>query len=360
MTIKYAHILVSSILLLSCLNILFNSHSIETTSISILVTITLMIITVSSTKLYLDGVYYLFIIIFALLLGLVHYKFSHLPIREYLIATKVLLIVALICILPPRNNREYKYLNVIILSIFFVAYIIDSHRRPYIFVENNFEIVLPILVALPSVLNQRKNINDYLCIFLVLAITLLSKSLVGIGCLGSVFFIRYLQLKFLSILSVIFISGVSLVAATLIFLQRGVDINSIDRILFYEAAILHLKSATQIQLLFGNLYNGPLNEVSCQLLQSYSNMILEDGSCYSRILHAFNLRILVDYGICGALLLFIFLIFGITRSLNNVRFGLAVFVVGFVNGMSVSGFNNTFYLIGFCYLYYTVRHSKEG
>ena len=360
MTMKYAHILVLSILLLSCLNILFNSHSIETTSISILVAITLMIFTVSSTKLYLDGVYYSFIIIFVFLLGLFHYKLSHLPIREYLIATKVLFIVALIGILPPRNNSEYKYLNIIILSIFFAAYIIDPHRRPYIFVENNFEIVLPILVALPSVLKQRKNINDYLCVFLIIAITLLSKSLVGIGCLGSVFIIRYLHLKFWSLLSVFFILVVLLVTATIIFLQRGVDINSIDRILFYEAATLHLKSATQIQLLFGSLYNGPLNEVSCQLLRSYSNMILEDGSCYSRILHAFNLRILVDYGICGTLLLFILLILGITRSLNNFRFGLAVFVVGFVNGMSVSGFNNTFYLIGFCYLYYTVRQNKEG
>ena len=99
---------------------------------------------------------------------------------------------------------------------------------------------------------------------------------------------------------------------------------------------------------------GPLHTLSIKTCNQNSFYIYQFnmgshshyGECYSNIFHSFDLRVIFDHGILG--LIFILLAYFIMLRKSGVDKYFCFMVLGIVliNGLSVSGFNNIFAIIG--------------
>ena len=121
---------------------------------------------------------------------------------------------------------------------------------------------------------------------------------------------------------------------------------SIDRV-FFLTNILKFYDTSLLNILFGNFQISPLQNGVCHALSYMTEKVSFDGEkyiCFSRVINFTSIRLFVDFGFVFGLLIFYFWFFALTK-LFPFHNAVALFFIGLLNGLSVSGFGNIYFVI---------------
>lgn len=279
---------------------------------------------------------------------------SSVPLEEYLIICKPFFFALLLnCSLRTTAAERTARLRFIIFRSlillaflkYFVSVVWIGYDRPFLLHENNFEI--PLFILMYAWLHDRVKLNfDF--IFLTATI-LLSGSFSGYATY--IFFVviyarksinRIPALALIGSLAILssFFAGDSAVVA-----DRLLNIGLEERVVW--VVDLHAAKEEQGQTIWA-LTSVPkaLPESFCATLNSYNKTEgAAENECYSRALHGNMVRLLVDFGVLPTLL-FIASFFYFLYDRLGFQLAFLVTGVGILNGLSVSGFGNIFFLAG--------------
>ncbi|MUJ22351.1 hypothetical protein GNP66_19815 [Aliivibrio fischeri] len=288
---------------------------------------------------------------------------------DFILINKSIYYILLLLFLPSINlfdGKFFRRLFYLLIICFFVKYVYLhalGNSRPLLFTENNFEVVFLILIYYGNfILNgSKKNKFD---ITLLALIVFLSGSRSGFVCFIYLFsFLSFSKIDKKTLFKVILLLCATLVAYYL-FIERlnGKSIESIDRVVFFNLWYYDWSQISFINKIFGFLESKPLSPYVCNSLIYYSALFSHENSsqCYSVILHAYNLRVLYDFGIVGMLCIYGTIFFLISHKLNRKS---AVLIVGvlFLNGLSVSSLSSTIIIFGIFLIYlsdYSIKQNK--
>ncbi|RLL47436.1 hypothetical protein D9K79_06495 [Acinetobacter cumulans] len=239
-----------------------------------------------------------------------------------------------------------KKIIFIFLFFYFLQKVVLGVNRPQVFGENNFELVL--LLILFYISNAYKNNSNFLYIFSMGLVVLLSASRsAAIMYLVSVFFILLSNKVGFKTIFVLIFSILSVFLAVGLFIQRldGGDLSSIDRINMFNELAYITNGWGYINWFFGAPRISPLPQEVCNSLSFYESLFSykQDGTCYSVILHAFNMRVIYDHGLFVVLFIFLYLL----RILHDLdkKTKILIFLIIVLTGFSVSSLNSVFLAI---------------
>ncbi len=245
--------------------------------------------------------------------------------------------------------------TIIIFSIFFLKYLVTIalriSDRPIVFMENNFELMF--LYAL-YLIRYSVNKEKYLFFLgLVGVITLLSLSRASLlmYCVLVVFVI-YDSFKKTRVF-IIPVAAVILGALIIyIFSQRSQSLEDIDRYRFMLVWWSNVQHWGVFDWLLGSERVTPLSVESCRYMSYFKNLFsyAGDGRCYSVILHSFIFRVIYDHGLLGLIGIIWATYLLLVKSKLRKDVSLVFIAVVFINGLSVSSFNNLFYAISMVFL----------
>ena len=212
----------------------------------------------------------------------------------------------------------------------FVVYsvmVLMGIRRPFIMVENNFELMLVGLGAYTISVNDGK--SAYLWIFLIIAIISGSKSafLVSSFLLG--------RSIFPSFLAMLIFGGVSSFVYLLFF---EIDVEQIDRFTFLFVFLEEL-GARSLSRLFISGFLSPLSFT--QGLEFYTGSLSNSEVYYPKVLHSWWLSASLNHGF-AAVALYLFFIFGRLKKVAG-SIAIDVMIVVGINSLSVSGFDSIWF-----------------
>ncbi len=219
-------------------------------------------------------------------------------------------------------------------------------ERPGLLLENNFELALfsglvivtykfisPAarlgIVALMGGLTLLSGSRSGAVAFLILTVFAVTQSS------RANLFVRYMLLLAIPVVGLL---------AVQVFESRAVSGGTIDRVRFFDVFLGETSNWTALQWIFGTTPITPLSPGACARLSYYEKLLSSagDGSCYSVILHAFNMRVVFDAGIFGLLLALFVAWYAMKSARVPLSVNLALLAVAFSNGFSVSGLNNPY------------------
>lgn len=271
---------------------------------------------------------------------------------DFLIIYKAIVYLALLSLCSDRlfHTRDVVTLFKVLIVVFLLKYI--SARlffgidRPGIFTENNFELLmLMMLYALIQYfklgLPKQYRWGLYLVVFL-------SGSLSGVGTLLVLTLMLSPTRRLMEFIKNYFALMAVGIIVVLVALSRFADFDSlqaIDRLLFAQVFWNEVKDFGWASWMLGTPVITPLNPASCEILSFYESLfsVGNPGQCFSVILHSFILRSIFDHGVLGTLAVFACSYYLVFRVYRNHWFALILLVLPALNGLSVSSFNNTFY-----------------
>lgn len=270
------------------------------------------------------------------------------PPYEVFVATKPLIIFFLLfyCLrktgfpLIPSNiaTQIIKITCVLMFIKYFISLALGLNDRPYLFYENNFELVIPL-----AILFCLKQKSLFFSIILI-SIIFMSGSKSGIGTLILLPIIIFIYRQNLILKFLIFIF--SIIFSYLIVIYFFENLLLIDRF-FYLSKLFKFYDTSLINILFGNFQITPLQNGVCHALSYMSDRVIFDGErfiCFSRAINFTTIRLLVDFGLIFGSLIFFLWLYALTK-LFPFHIALTLFFIGLLNGLSVSGFGNIYYVV---------------
>lgn len=224
--------------------------------------------------------------------------------------------------------------------------VLGPGERPGLLTESNFELAL--FSGLVAVIYRHLRGVERLTIMLLLGgQTVLSGSRSGaiaflILALFAVTQARRSNLLF-RYLGTLAVLAVGLITVS-IFESRFAASGRIDRLRFLDVFLSETSDWGPVRWLFGTVPLTPLRFSSCSELSYYEKLFSSagDGSCYSVILHAFNMRVIFDAGLLGLILSLGVTWYAMRRSGVAVGLAMALLGIAVTNGFSVSGLNNPY------------------
>lgn len=242
--------------------------------------------------------------------------------------------------------QDISRLNKFVLRLFFVIYAIKrfglGDDRPTVLVENNFELIFLSLVFYANYLGTKRIDAFDTVAFIAIVAMSGSRSSAVAAALVLGFCIDFSKLKAKDILAAIAF-GIVALAAVYIFISRTPSgLSETDRVRFFNYFLSSTEEWTLTDFIFGAPRITPLPEAACAALSFYQKLFSYsgDGKCYSVIFHSFNLRVIYDHGIAGALFLY-----GAVWAIlyrHSVRTKACVILVILATGMSISALNNVY------------------
>ncbi|EMG9895041.1 MULTISPECIES: hypothetical protein [Enterobacteriaceae] len=269
---------------------------------------------------------------------------------DYILIYKCIFYLFLLSIPMRSEINNYEILEVfnVLVLLYFLKYSISIFffgiARPGIFVENNYELMLIILLYFAIMFHGVK-VNPYI-ILIFYAVVLLSGSRSGIAS----FILARLFInnnKSSIIKTVSYVISFTILAAIAIFLfysrMDNGGIKDIDRVVFLFVFLNEWGSFNFIDYLIGKDIITPLSYGSCHQLSYYSTLFSgTSGTCFSVILHSFILRTLYDHGILGLLFVSIVIYFILRRCMFSKKFIFVTMGIILFNSLSVSALNSIF------------------
>lgn len=249
------------------------------------------------------------------------------------------------------DSSMARFLFYFISVCFFLKYSalhLEGNTRPLLFTENNFEIIFYLFIYYSYYLSSNRVYNWY-DIFGVFLITMLTGSRSGLACFVFLYFaisFKKLDLKFvLSAVTGCFL----LLFVSVVFYERLGDssISNIDRVVFFNLWLTEWSSVDLVEKLFGFFNLHPLSQATCNYLNYYHLLFSHEDSsmCYSVILHSYNLRAMLDYGLLGTIFVYTTL-YHIVKYRRTKRDATIVTIIFVLNGMSVSALSSTIIIFG--------------
>lgn len=275
------------------------------------------------------------------------------PIYEVLVATKPLILFIFLFYsiskvglpLLPQNFalQVMKITSALMFVKYSISHVLNLNDRPFLFTENNFELVMPL-----GLLFCCRNKSLGLTILLLLVI-FMSGSKSAIGC---VVLLPIISFAYTQNFMVKFVLASFLLLATTSLIRFGV-FDDVDRFV-YITNIYSFYDFNPVNLLFGDFHISPLLSSACEMFQYMGpEKITKEGAkyvCYSRVANFTTIRLFIDFGIFfGAC--FCFFWFVNLKKLFPKKTAVNLFFIGILNGLSVSGFGNIFYLITLLLMY---------
>lgn len=323
-------------------------------------------------------------------------------ILDYVQAYKAFFYVLLLCsfigqpLFKPAQVATFFY---VLLGLFFIKYAysrligLDAwvSIRPGIFTENNFELVLLVLLLYLVLPVIRWRAISFITVMLII---FLSGSRSAFLCISAVYFFSIfrvgkgfikpwlLLLPFLGALAYGIVNDrmdISLtssgegvaehpsmpaleggrapaitpdseglaVEAPLTFrsfLERGA---SVDRVRFLLYFLDDAEGWQWWNVMLGTQPLTPLSTQTCEALSYWSDMysFSGDGTCYSVILHSYIIRVLYDHGVLGLVFLVTFAAYALRKSRYSWADTLCVLGVLMASSLSVSAFNSVFAML---------------
>ncbi|UTA78652.1 hypothetical protein J4377_11815 [Halomonas sp. XH26] len=128
------------------------------------------------------------------------------------------------------------------------------------------------------------------------------------------------------------------------FLERGA---SIDRVRFLLYFLDEVEGWQWWNVMLGTQPLTPLSTQTCEALSYWSDLysFSGDGTCYSVILHSYIIRVLYDHGVLGLIFLVAFTVFALRKSGYSWADTLCVLGVLMASSLSVSAFNSVFAML---------------
>ena len=219
-----------------------------------------------------------------------------------------------------------------------------GYDRPDILTENNFELTFLSTLSAYKNWNYGLKKEDY---FLIISLIILSGSL---SYLASAAIIFYYSLKRNFISIVLATITLSLILITFIKLRGINTIESIDRVQ-YILNFINLVEWDIKNILFGHGILGQVPKEVCSIYNwSHLYSIGNPNICYNNIWQIGLLKLIWDFGLLGALF-YNYLIYLLLRKVFKADLGKILFLIGFATSLSISGFSNTFFILGILFLY---------
>ena len=287
---------------------------------------------------------------------------------DFIISYKPYIYTILLCLCKPRENtigediatHLFKLITICFLMKYIVAKYIYDINRPGIFTENNFELVL--LTVLFTYLHRVGQLKSYVWPLLLFALVLISGSRSGFLSLIIAYMTSSPHFRFRFWMSVLVIP-IFLIFTVLLFdtrLDTLSNIDKIDRYVFMRFFTYELRDFSIWQYIVGWPPMTPLSVDTCSKLSFYKSLFSNGNEdiCYSVILHIFYLRTILDHGILGLLFLILGFFIALKNCGLNSSLSLALLMQGLINGLSVSGLGNTYYIFGI-FLVISAHHSRH-
>jgi hypothetical protein len=268
------------------------------------------------------------------------------------------------------SERKYIIFFKYLLLLFFIKYlymnIFHITNRPILFMENNFEMMFLLLLYI-AYTKYKKNIklNSFETIILIL-IVFLSGSRSAIVTLFFILTILNFRIKLSikNIIKLLLFFIFTFILIYIIFSERMSysSLESIDRIQFLFYFLNDIHSWGIKEYIMGNPIITPVSNETARNLSYFSSLMSHkhDGSAYSVIYHAFDIRIIYDHGILGLLFLFYFINKVLKISNYDKKRRISIIGVYFLNGLSVSSFGNILGFSGLIFLITIKDFKKEG
>lgn len=254
--------------------------------------------------------------------------------------------------------RLLKLTLIMFVLVYLIKFILGDDR-PTFFIENNFEIMLLCFLFYANhVINHYSKMLD---MFLLLLITVISGSRSGV-VLALITVIFCTDIKQIIRTKNIFLplaGVVGVIGAYFVFSSRTQNgLESTDRYRFYQYFLESTADWTWWQYLLGAERITKLPSHVCSQLSFYEKLLSfeNNGSCYSVIFHSFNMRILYDHGIVVILIL-ILILNNILKN-RSLKEKALIFLLLFMNGLSVSSINSVYAALGVAILASIPRRSE--
>lgn len=267
---------------------------------------------------------------------------------------------------PLLSEARLATLFRLLLLVFAIKYsyarFIQGEPRPEVYIENNFELMLLILIyARLSAAERLLALKDSILLFYVVFISGSRSSFLAL------FIVMFLMqgLKVDRFLVFRLVGGALVALAGLyLFAQRmtGEGIESIDRYKFFTVFLTETSGWGVWDWIFGARPITPLSSFACAELSFYKNLFsfTQEGTCYSVILHSYLMRALFDHGLFGLFFLFM-VIYKMMRSLGyGVVLSLVVIMILASTGLSVSSLNNVYVGLGLLFVLTTLPKPREA
>ena len=263
----------------------------------------------------------------------------------YLIESFVFLDVSMSS--PRRIALATKILVVLALVKYSLVFLTQSAGRTGILDENNFELAL--FCGLVALSYKHMGRARSLLVAATGLVVVLSQSRSGsvefLILLAYVVSVSTWRGPLARYLSAIFV-GTSVVIPLLIFGDRSTG-TVIDRVNFLNVFLSETSHWSPLNWLFGLPPITPLSSDACFTLSYYQPLFSTagDGTCYSVVLHAYLLRIIIDAGLVGLIGSFGIMWWLMSRSSVPLALRLCLIAIAIANSASVSGLNNLFVIL---------------
>ncbi len=334
-------------------------HDIDSTTIFIVLFVTSITIwNINKNSFFKIISKYSFAVLLFFCLIMVNSVLNGTPIYEVLVATKPLLLFILLFYsisrvgLPVLPKDFAIQLMKITIALMFAKYsisqVLSLNDRPFLFTENNFELVIPL-----SLLFCYRNKSLGLTILLLLVILMSGSK----SAIISLILLPIISFAYTQNFKVKFVLG-GLLLLTIISLIRYGVFDEVDRFI-YLTNIYSFYDFTYMNLLFGNFQISPLLSEACEAFKwklgphFLGSKVTQEGGeyiCYSRVANFTSIRLFIDFGIFFAACFFFFWLVNLKKLFPKTT-AINLFFIGFLNGLSVSGFGNIFYLITLILIY---------
>ncbi|CCQ10303.1 hypothetical protein PALB_11680 [Pseudoalteromonas luteoviolacea B = ATCC 29581] len=275
---------------------------------------------------------------------------------DYLLAFKAFVYLIFLSFFTGNKvlfNREtlisaFDFILILFLMKYVIWIAIGDGFRPGVFAENNFEIMLVLFWALTVwALQGELSLKQWLLLTAVIFLSGSRSGVVSYFAVMSILLIRQFDWKTLLKLGILGIIGVGVVAVFISRLSDG-NLNSIDRVVFFQGLLIAMREWTFFDYLVGAPPLTELPDVVCQRMNYYKELFSakDPAICYSVILHSFIMRVVHDHGFIGLFFLFWATNLLMKRSFVPPRARVGVLAVLFLNGLSVSSLNSVYALVG--------------
>jgi hypothetical protein len=274
-------------------------------------------------------------------------------ILDFLLAYKAFVYVLLLSFFVNKRIFDESFvrrLYLVVISMLAAKYVVvrvalGVAERPGLLAENNFELMLPLMLFI-SLTELRRGAMTWWGLVGLLTVFVLSGSRSGLAALAFVICILGLRRAGLKSIVYLAIGSVVAVVAVVVFLSRlgTLSVTDIDRVQFAIIFAQNIASWNLIEYLTGTPPVSALDTASCAQLAYYKELFsfAGDGRCYSVILHSFVLRVIFDHGLLGlfALLSWVWFALRVSGSPRPVALGVVGAFV--LNGLSVSSLSSIF------------------
>lgn len=247
-----------------------------------------------------------------------------------------------------RLNRFFLCLFLAIYSVKKFALGID---RPIVLTENNFELLLVcILFYQACLVRDTINIGEMITLGVIVFISGSRSSALCFAIIIAFLLIRGAPRR-RDLFAIGGLLGAVVMGAVLFQLRSGTGaVEDIDRVRFFFIFKEAIESWNFWQYLVGEPRVTALPQWACNQLSAYRGLFSYrgDGTCYSVILHSFDMRVIYDHGLVGLA----FIIGALWKILDNVspKVRLCMVVLLLVNGLSVSAINNVYFALSLVFI----------